>query len=209
MRRNLSFILLIVMLLSSVLLSGCGSKTEVPDGVIELAVQDELDWATSLQSSFPSYVDPDYDRYKYVVDHEPNKDAHTDAVTVTLQLSYPYGDRILIGKQTYQYSRSDDLWSEMNWFWEWDELSSTIDSDSITRTWERDFPINYTIIIDSIDFESGTVTCSYDFYFQNQNYADSGTFHFESNTLKIVEADATFILEFSPEHGVQVDWYST
>ena len=210
MRRNLSFILLIVMLLSAVLLSGCGNKSEVPDGVIELAVQDELDWAAS---SYFSSIDPHYDRYKYVVDHKPNKDAHTDAVTVTLQLFYTYGDRIRIGKQTYQYSRSDDLWSEINWFWEWDDLSSNVDPDSITRTWEGKYSgDNYSVTIDSIDFKSGTVTCSYSFSYRDKNYTGSGTYNFGSNSyypnrLEIEEDGVSLILDFSPEDGVQVKFY--
>lgn len=206
MRRNLSVLLLIFMLLSSVLLSGCGSKSEVPDAVIELAIKEELDWAT-----MPPYysIDPHYDSYKYLVDHKPSKDAHTDTVTVTLQLFYPYGDRIRIGKQTYQYSRSDDLWSAMNWIWDWDELSSTIDPDSIARTWEGN---NYTVTIDSIDFDSSTVTCSYSFSYRDQNYTGSGTYNFglnsfKPNRLEIDEDGATLILDFSPEHGVQVSWY--
>lgn len=209
MRKNHNIFWILTFIVCSLLLSACGGEASVPDKYIDYAVQDFL-------NSKYSPAEKGYESYKVSTSHNLNKSAHTDEVNATLRIIYPCGEVIFQGNQRYQYSKSDDNWSEMD-FWHWDETSRTIDTKSITRTWTGGY---YELDIETVNFDAGTVTCKYSISStEGSPWTKGGTSEVtytghDTFSLKealggdyrfiIDEADESFYVELSVERGVSL-----
>ena len=213
-RRTVLLLLTAAMLLT--LLTGCGkSSTEVPEVYLDQAVQE------FMEDEYPHWAvaSKDYTDYNYTTFHNPDKTMHTDSVYFTVSVSFPYGGQNWSTEQVYQYSRSNDYWTKTN-EWDWNFDNEYVYDDSIIGNTFSGFldtkGSNYAVTVDDLNYNDGTITCSYAIYDYSNSYSSdcssSGTFQLNTSflfkdgvkSLHITNEAEDYTLYVSPVYGVMI-----
>ncbi|MBQ3863549.1 MAG: hypothetical protein II790_05840 [Schwartzia sp.] len=125
-KQILSFALAVLLACSAFSLSACGgSSFQVPDGELQLYVENTLRKESANRTSF-----------HWDAVHQPDSELHRDIVTLTVDLESTYVTRSFTATVTYQYDRTTDLWSlvdESKW-----HLTGFALKDSLLGRWEYD-----------------------------------------------------------------------
>ena len=214
MKRRTVLLLTAAMLLT--LLTGCGkSSTEVPEVYLDQAVQE------FMEDEYPhrAVASDEYTDFNYVAFHDPDKTMHTDSMYFIVSVCFPYGKQNWSAEQVYQYSRSNDYWTEMD-EWEWSFDDEYVSNDSIIgNTFSGPLDAkgsNYTVTVDALDYNGSSITCSYTIHDYSYSYSPdcsgSGTFQLYTNypykdglkLFRIVNEKVQYTLSVSPVYGVRI-----
>lgn len=123
-------------------LSGCGNSSQVPDSMLQLAVDERFSEK----------------EYTWSATHHYDSQARTDTVNLTATLQEEYGAKNRSCKIVYQYDRASDTWSVYS-KGEWSEPSFQFNSKLI-GSWEGTYTAgdSYRIQITAVSGNSMTVS---------------------------------------------------
>lgn len=169
--KNKSVILLIIVaVIAIVIFTKSKDKSEtVPDSIIENEVAEILSDANDV-FAIRNISDISYD---WTVEHNPDKDTHTDEVYINFELAGQYGKETHRITAVYQYYKENDLWeiversksvvTEMAWGISKVEgqIFDGIDND---YTW--------VVVLDDVDVPGKTARVNYSIAHTN----DDGTY---------------------------------
>lgn len=199
-RRSKSFLLVLVVVLSLVL-SGCGKSSSASNGVpnrtVELVVLDYFD----ERELYPG----DYNGYSFNVVHNYDKSSKTDAAIINLSIEYTYTSESTYIQTWYSYDKSSDLWTLIR-KGEWSESSYGYPSDRLIGQWHIDdcgdyFENHYEININSISGHSVSLDYSISASAMGAAFGPGGTLYLDGSGTYEVYPSWGFS---GPELGIQV-----
>lgn len=151
MKKNLR---LVLVLFVTIFFTACGNASkEVPEDEIMDHVETYYE-----NNTMAGYLSREYDAV-----HSWNAETKTDTVQLKVITEYEYGFLIAECEQKYQYDRSSGLWNLKNSS-QWAEYADYGDKlDGAVFSGTDEFGnINYTVNIESVDFETGEIIWNYD-----------------------------------------------
>jgi len=122
------------------LLAGCSSSSgSVPDQQAQILVQDYLD-----ECGFS------YNDFSFRVDHQVDKQTHTDSVVIGLTIEYNYATENTYLPVTFTYDKSADLWS-VSRKGTWAEPSYALRESALAGNWKiQSYNNTYNIMIKGV-----------------------------------------------------------
>lgn len=141
MKKRLISCMLLVLLLSSLLLTGCGSSSkEVPDALLEFELYD----CEYYENGRPGFT--------WTSSHDYDSSAHIDTVAIQARIDSEYGFLTTYRIVKYQYDRASDNWSVLSRA-DWSEPYVSY-NDNLIGDWEGTSQIGdglYNITIEEVD----------------------------------------------------------
>ena len=149
MKRAISALITTFMILT---VCSCGGASKVlPESFVEFEVEDYIA-AEGIEEN-----------YTYETKHSYDTDSKLDTVEITITIPHKYADEIITGKCFYYYDKASDIW---------ERARTTQWGESQTKYIEKYLEENFTgpctfgsgyydITIHNIDFNKGTVNCTY------------------------------------------------
>jgi len=182
-------IILFVALLLALSLSGCKNLSPVSD--------------TQVLYDIEEYLIPEETcgAYEYTIEHDLDKDARLDTVTVFLVYDWGYCIEEYIGTYVYQHNQSTDLWTLYKPE-EWKLDSVKLVEEFYVGTWSGSIynvsglvtSAFFSIDVLDVNFEDLSITCDYLIEYEDSNspeisgngtfplsYLTNSTYYFEIN----------------------------
>jgi len=176
------YLIILSLITCTLALSSCNSLSPVSD--------------TQVYYDIEEYLIPEETcgTCEYTIEHDLDKDARLDTVTVTVTYNWGYYIEECIGTYVYQHNQSTDLWTLYKPE-EWVLHSSELVEDAYIGTWggliydvsgiieSATFSINVT----NVDFDDLSITCEYLIEYEGStppSISGNGTFalSYETNT---------------------------
>lgn len=167
MARGIFINALMVMLGGCLLfMSGCGTPKEVPEMMIQYAIEDYI-----YAHGFDGQIS-----YEYTTQHEWDKESNIDTVTVITKTEYSHGYIVAENILAYQYDKSSDNWY-LNRDYGWTQhveykpeaYNNAYFEDGFT--WGGINPGMYMLEIAEVDFDNEKIDLAY--YETNAAYVDN------------------------------------
>lgn len=132
MKKKQKYLFAALIAIALLLFFSCGASSKVPNGTIEIFVQDSR------------YYDSDRD-CSWDASHLVDRASHTDSVDIVLSVPYKYGTEEYSCTAAFIYDRSADLWTLSN-DPDWDFIRYKFNSKIKTRLEFDDFSDQYCLI---------------------------------------------------------------
>ena len=154
MKKVKTICLLIAIILSALMLVGCGGNGKspsngVPDRTAELVILDYFD-ERDLRQGY-------YNSYSFNVIHNYDKGSNSDAAVINLKIEYNYATENTSIPVWYSYNKSSDLWT-LDRKGSWSESTFSYFGDKLVGRWRINyFNDYYEIEIKSVNGNNVTL----------------------------------------------------